>query len=70
MSHKESKVVLRTHNHVYEFATIGHLGEGLKSLASIENYADVIYDKQKQKFIKCRRMNLTELNEMLELTRG
>lgn len=71
MNLKESKVVLRTNDSVYEFANIGHLNEGLKSTSfSLSNYADVVYDKKQQRFVKCRRMHLGELNEMLELTRG
>lgn len=66
----QAKVTLRTHYFTYEFATSEYLRQGLTSQSSLEAHADVIYDKQKQRFVKCRYMRIEELNAMLELTRG
>lgn len=66
----QAKVTLRTHNFTYEFSTVEHLRQGLNPQSSMEAAADVVYDKQKQRFVKCRYMRTEELNMMLELTRG
>jgi hypothetical protein len=70
MKHMESKVVLKTKYFVYEFSSEAHLKEWATSQINADRFADTIYDRNNQRFTKCRRMSVTELNEMLELTRG
>jgi hypothetical protein len=71
MKHMESKVVLKTNTHNYELSSLSLLTSGgVTSTFSLIQIADLVYDKSQRKFVKCRYMNLDELNEMLELTRG
>jgi hypothetical protein len=71
MESKESKVILKTSTHTYEFSSLSHLtSEGIASSSSLTQRADVVYDKRQNKFVKCRNIHLDELNDLLELTRG
>lgn len=73
MNLKEDKVVLITNSHTYEFDEQEHLKKAFlvhDNGLGLQRFAHTIYDKKQQLFVKCRTMLVSEINELLELTRG